>query len=63
MTPDDTLLSVKQVTERLSVTKSTVRRWIREGKLAALYVGPTHRVRIRLSEMQRHEKEYSDNNS
>lgn len=58
MTPEETLLSVRQVTERIQVTKSTVRRWIREGKIAALHVGPTRRVRIRLSELLRHVQEH-----
>jgi len=61
VTESDPLLSVKEVTERLRVTHSTVRRWIREGKMAAIHVGPTHRVRIRLSELLRHVRELPAN--
>jgi excisionase family DNA binding protein len=47
----DRLLTVAEVSERLAVTTKTVRRWIDEGRLEALSVGPTERVRIRESDI------------
>jgi len=45
------LLSVPQVAERLNVTKSCVRRWILERRLAVVKVGRL--VRVPLSEVGR----------
>lgn len=53
-TDADPLLTVKEVTQRVPVTMSTVRRWIREGKIEIVRFGPTKRVRIRLSELRRY---------
>lgn len=50
----DPLLTVAQVLEKVPVSLSTVRRWIREGKIEVVHLGPTNRIRIRLSELRRH---------
>lgn len=41
----ETIYTCKQVAERYSVQKSTVLLWIREGKLKAICVGKSYRVR------------------
>lgn len=41
----ETIYTCKQVAERYSVKKSTVLVWIREGKLKAICVGKSYRVR------------------
>lgn len=42
---DDELLSVEDVTRILKVSKATVRRWCRQGKLPAARIGKAYRVR------------------
>ncbi len=51
----DTLLTVKEVSERLRVDQSTVRRWVRVGALPAVILPGLgrHAVRVRASELQR----------
>lgn len=49
---EDRLLPVREVAQRLACHGDTVRRWIAEGTLKAMKVGPTGRVRIRESEVR-----------
>ncbi|MBI4499464.1 MAG: helix-turn-helix domain-containing protein [Chloroflexi bacterium] len=41
----DELLSVNEVTKILKVSKATVQRWCREGKLPAAKIGKEYRIR------------------
>ena len=43
---DADLLTVKAAAYEAGVSADTVRRWIDEGKLEAVQVGPTDRIRI-----------------
>lgn len=47
----DRLLKVAEVAERLSVTDSTVYRWIDDGSLPAISVGPKS-TRVRESDLE-----------
>ena len=42
--PDETLLTVEDVAQRLQIKPDTVRRWIRTGKLPAIELGGRLRV-------------------
>jgi excisionase family DNA binding protein len=44
-TPNDQLLTVSQVAERLQVTAQTIRNWIDGGVLGAVRVGRAYRIR------------------
>lgn len=50
-TDRDNLYTVAEVAEMLNVSKSTVRRWIRAGKLTAYHVG-SRRLRIRMRDLE-----------
>lgn len=41
------LLTIKETAYELNVSPRTVRRWVDEGRLEAVEVGPTNRIRIR----------------
>lgn len=43
----DQLLTTKEVAERLSVSKTTVKRWIADGKLKAYKFGRDYKVEAR----------------
>lgn len=45
----DHLLSVSEAAHATREPANTIRRWIREGILPVEHVGPTRRVRIRVS--------------
>jgi excisionase family DNA binding protein len=47
----DEWLTVRDVAERLKVTKETVRRWVREGGLPALVLGKKAGHRIRSTDL------------
>ena len=48
----DELLTVLEVAARLKLNPETVRRWIREGKLPAIKLGPTNAGwRVRASDL------------
>lgn len=49
--PNDPLLSVREAAERLGVTPMTIRRWIREGAILFVPIGPHRRKRVRQSEV------------
>lgn len=49
----ETLLTVDDVARRCGVTDQTVRNWLRSGHVSYLLVGPTNRLRIRPSELDR----------
>ena len=49
----DQLLSVSEAAAATQEPANTLRRWIREGVLPVEHVGPTRRVRIRLSVLRR----------
>ncbi len=53
---DDDLLTIEQVAERLQLHPDTVRRYIRERKLAAIRLSSTN-MRVRRSELDRFLKE------
>ncbi|MGH2496723.1 MAG: helix-turn-helix domain-containing protein [Ktedonobacteraceae bacterium] len=42
--PDETLLTVEDVAQRLQIKPDTVRRWIRTGKLPAIELGGRLRI-------------------
>jgi excisionase family DNA binding protein len=50
--PDDEMLSVAEVPERLKLNEQTVRNWIDRGELRAVRLG-SRRVRIYASELNR----------
>lgn len=50
--PNTELLTAQQVAERLSVHVESVRRWTREGKLAAVPL-PSGRKRYRVEDVDR----------
>lgn len=52
MTPNDALLTTREVADVLSVDPETVRRWIRDGKLKAVEL-PSGTLRIRQSAVDR----------
>lgn len=47
------LLTVDSVARAVNVSDKTVRRWIKEGHLECVLVGPAKRIRIRPSELSR----------
>lgn len=49
----DNFYSIKQVAEKLSLSESSVRNYIREGKLNAIKIGDRRTVRISASEIER----------
>ena len=51
MSEDDELLTVDYVALKCNVSDKTVRRWIREGHMACVLVGPAKRIRIARSEL------------
>lgn len=52
--PEEKLLKVPQVAERLDVSQETIRRWLREGKLKGRLLGGTRSgYRILESEVER----------
>ena len=53
---EDDLLTIEQVAERLQLHPDTVRRYIREKKLAAIRLSSTN-MRVRKSELDRFLKE------
>jgi excisionase family DNA binding protein len=44
MRDEGVYLSIKDVATKLQVNQDTVRRWIREGKLHATYLGSKYRI-------------------
>lgn len=40
------MLSVKEAAHALGVTRRTVERWIRDGRIVAYEIGPSCRIRI-----------------
>ena len=52
-TKEQELLTVDYVAQHCNVTDKTIRRWIREGHLACLLVGPAKRIRITRAELIR----------
>ena len=54
--PDDDLLPLQEVAKRLSVSVETVRRYIKQKKLAAVRLTNTN-LRVRKSELDRFIKE------
>jgi len=53
---EDDLMTIEQVAERLQLHPDTVRRYIREKKLAAIRLSSTN-MRVRKSELDRFLKE------
>ncbi len=53
MSESDKLLTVSETAKLTGNSKATIRRWLREGLLKFEYVGPTRRVRVRMSEVRR----------
>jgi excisionase family DNA binding protein len=52
--PDEPMLKVRDVAERLNVPDETVRRWIRSGRMNAIMLGGTKTgYRIPESEIER----------
>ena len=51
MAPDVTLLSIPQASERFRVSASTVRRWVKAGRLQAV-VMPSGRAKIRKADVE-----------
>ena len=51
--PEDELLTVDYVALKCNVSDKTVRRWIHEGNLACVLVGPSKRIRIARCELMR----------
>ena len=51
--PDEDLLTVKAAAFEAGVHPRTLRRWIDEGKIEAVQVGPTDRIRIERDELAR----------
>jgi len=51
----DHLLTVRQVAERWNTDASTIRRYIRNGVLHVVRVGPSKLLRIRLSTVREQE--------
>jgi len=47
--PTDPLLSASEAAKRLGVAAGTIRRWIREGAIVFVSIGPHKRKRVRLS--------------
>jgi excisionase family DNA binding protein len=49
--PDDYLLTVPQVADCAQLNAPAIYRWIREGRLAAVHVGRT--IRVRASQVEK----------
>ncbi len=47
------LLTVDYVAMRCNVSDKTIRRWVKDGHMACVLVGPTKRIRIARSELVR----------
>jgi excisionase family DNA binding protein len=47
------LLTVSETAKMTDFSESTIRRWIREGLLEVERVGPTRRLRVRLTVVRR----------
>ena len=48
----NSLLTVKEAAFEIGVSEDTVRRWIGDGKIDAVYVHPTNRVRVPRDEVE-----------
>lgn len=51
--PDEPLLTVRQVAERLQISPVTVQRWLRSGRLKGLILSDRMGWRVPESEVQR----------
>lgn len=50
---NDPLLTPSKAAKRLGVTSETIRRWMKKGALPYVEVGPNHRKRVYLSDVER----------
>lgn len=57
----DRLFKLSSVAERLDLSVRTVQKYVREGALTAIRIGPNQLLRVRDSELQRFAKSKNGN--